>query len=79
MAESKKKKATENKEETKAAPVEIRKKDRPKPEPIYSFGRYFASLGRPAHHAAGMKAFLPARMLRVKRTMEQWKNLFENY
>lgn len=75
------------KEEVKSSPVEeqlIRPpkalpKRRPKPEPVFSFDRYFATLGKPAHWKAGMRAYITKKDLRSKKTVAEWDRLFQNY
>jgi hypothetical protein len=77
---SKKKKATEGKvAEAQDAPVEAPKAAKSKPVPVLSFDRWFAQTGRPAHHKAGMHAYLSKGVLRMKRTVAAWNALFQNY
>jgi hypothetical protein len=49
------------------------------PQPVFSFDRYFATLGKPAHHKAGMRSYLRAADLRSKKTVAEWDRLFANY
>lgn len=58
--------------------VEVVKR-RHKPTPLFTFDRYFASLGKPAHHKAGMRAFLKSKDLKAKKPLDTWKNLFKSY
>ncbi len=51
----------------------------PKLEPVFSFDRYFATLGKPIHHKAGMKAFVKKADLRSKKTVQAWNRIFAAY
>ena len=46
------------------------------PPRLMSFGIYFQSLGKPAHHAAGMVKFAPTK---YPRTKEDWDRTFAAY
>lgn len=46
------------------------------PEPVVSFDRWFASLGRPQHHKAGMKAYASTK---GKKTVTAWIAVFAGY
>ena len=48
----------------------------PKSEPVMTFQRWFATLGKPAHHKAGMMAFTSTS---GKRTPAAWNAAFKNY
>ena len=50
-----------------------------KPEPVFTFDRYFASLGHPAHWKAGMRAYLSGRAAKGKKTVAEWNRLFLDY
>jgi hypothetical protein len=49
------------------------------PMPIFTFDRYFASLGKPAHWRAGMRAWLSNSAAKGKRTVAEWNRLFKDY
>lgn len=69
----------EVKEKETPRPAPQLPKRRPKPQPVFSFDRYFATLGKPAHWKAGMRAFLRTKDLRSKKTVAEWDRLFTNY
>jgi hypothetical protein len=52
-----------------------------KAEPVMTFDRWFAHQGKPAHHKAGMLAFLKKKGGRPnsKRTVAAWDALFATY
>lgn len=52
----------------------VRKRD-----PVMNFDRWFATTGRPAHHKAGMRAFLGPRRVNGKKTVAEWERLFRTY
>lgn len=45
-------------------------------EPMLTFDRWFATTGRPAHHKAGMRAYVNVK---GKRTKAFWDGLFKSY
>lgn len=49
------------------------------PQTLLSFDRYFATLGKPVHHKAGMKAFLKKGEGQGKKTQAYWELIFKNY
>ena len=61
------------------APTPPPKPARAKPEPVFSFDRYFASLGKPIHWKAGMRAWLSRRAAKGKRTVAEWNRQFIDY
>lgn len=68
--------AFETKEEVAKS---VKPKAKPAPVPVFSFDRWFGTTGRPAHHKAGMRAYLNKSQLRGKRTLDAWNVLFEKY
>jgi hypothetical protein len=48
--------------------------------PLLSFDRYFSTTGKPAHHKAGMRAFLTSSgTTDQRRTKDDWEKIFANY
>ena len=47
------------------------------PAPMITFDRYFAVLGRPAHHKKGMIAFV--KSIKGRKTKAEWDRLFQGY
>lgn len=63
--------------ETKTEEIKIPEvKEEPQIVVFLNFDVWFNSLGKPAHHKSGMKAFAPTG---GKRTESQWKELFKDY
>jgi len=45
---------------------------------VMNFDRWFATLGKPEHHKAGMKIYRKSAV-KGKRTAAAWQELFKNY
>lgn len=70
--------------EYKRATVQVmQEKEAPKktkrPMATFTFDRWFASLGRPIHHKAGMLAYLSKKASQGKKTVAEWERLFASY
>lgn len=48
-------------------------------QPLMNFDRYFATTGKPAHHKAGMAAYLSAKGGNVRKTRDAWASFFTKY
>lgn len=46
--------------------------------PVFTFDRWFASSGKPAHWKAGMRIFV-GKLVKGKRTQAEWERLFAGY
>ncbi len=60
-------------------PTKKQEIEKPKPIPVMTFDRYFATLGKPDHHKAGMRAYLSVRNLKGKKSVEAWNRLLDGY
>lgn len=52
---------------------------RSKPKVVLTFDRWFASTGKPAHHKAGMRAYINDKQAKGKKTVAEWERLFAGY
>lgn len=66
------------KTETVSAPSKAKAPPRDE-DPKYTFDRWFTLTKRPAHHKAGMLAFLGPGVAKSKRSAAMWDRLFCSY